>query len=63
MKIEYFGAHARGLPLRMALHYGTQGKYEEIKLDFPTFGANKAAGKYKYTQVPVLYTDDGKELY
>ena len=61
-KLEYFGVHARGLPLRMALQYGG-ANYEDVKLDFPTFGANKAAGKYKFGQVPVLYLDDGKELY
>ena len=62
MKLEYFGVHGRALGIRMMFnHTGTD--FEDYKMDFATFGANKAAGKYKFGQVPMLVLDDGTELY
>ena len=62
MKLEYFGVHGRALSIRWLLHV-LNVEYEDVKLDFPTFGANKAAGKYKYGQVPMFVDNDGNELY
>ena len=62
MKFEYFGGHGRGLPIRLMFDH-TKTDYEDVQIDFPTFGASKAAGKYKFGQVPMLTTDDGKQMF
>ena len=61
MKLEYFGVHGRAMPIRMLLNY-CNVEFEDSMVDFPTFGKNKAEGKYPMGQVPVLWTDDGREL-
>ena len=58
MKFEYFGAHGRGLQVRALLDY-CGGEWEDAKLDRPSFGAKKAAGAFKFGQVPCLHLDDG----
>ena len=61
MELHYFGVLGRGFQIRMVLDYcGVD--YKNQVLDFPTFGANKAAGKYKYGQVPML-VNNGNNLY
>jgi hypothetical protein len=47
MKFTYFGAHGRGLQIKMAL---TAGKieFENEPLDFPGFGKAKAGGVFRY---------------
>ena len=62
MKLEYFTAHGRGLYIRMAFEYSNT-QYEDYAIGLEEFGKNKAQGKYKYGQIPMLELEDGTELY
>ena len=44
-KVIYFGIHGRAAALRMVLTHARADWIDE-KLDFPTFGARKAAGDF-----------------
>ena len=59
IKLEYFRAHGRALALRMILWYCKQN-YDDEFVDHDQFVANKAAGKYRGGQLPVLFLPDGE---
>ena len=53
--------HGRAFPIRILLDYfGVD--YEDSRISRPDFFVNKKAGKYTFGQVPVLFTEDGKQL-
>ena len=62
LKLEYFDLHGRTLSIRMLLWY-TNMPFEDERLTFEQFGANKGAGKYPFGSVPELTLPDGKVLY
>ena len=61
MKFEYFGAHGRGMMIRMTLDY-CQVAYEDDTMDMGEWMKRKATGNYTWNQVPCLTTDDGTQL-
>ena len=61
MKFEYFDLNGRGYPIRLLLKYANVD-FEDARITMEAFGANKAAGKYTYGQVPALFLDDGTQL-
>jgi glutathione S-transferase len=52
-KLTYFGFPGRAEPIRLAFYIGGID-YENETLDFPAFGAKKAAGAFPLGSVPVL---------
>ena len=55
-ELIYFGLAGRAEPIRMAL--GLKGvQFTDTRLDFPTFGAKKAAGDFPLGSVPVWHED------
>ena len=60
LKLSYFaGVYGRGESIRMLLAH-KKVQYEKDDMDFPTFGARKAAGEFICGQVPVWW-QDGKQ--
>ena len=60
LKLSYFaGVYGRGEAIRMLLAH-KKIQYEKDDMDFPTFGARKAAGEFPSGQVPV-WQQDGKQ--
>lgn len=58
-KLVYFGIAGRAEPTRIVLAHA-KASYENDQMDFPAFGARKAAGEFLNGQVPVWY-QDGKQ--
>jgi glutathione S-transferase len=60
IKVIYFNMGGRAEPIRLALHYaGVQ--FEDVRLTGAEFGEKKAAGYFKFGQVPVVEID-GKQF-
>lgn len=59
--LEYFDFNGRALPTRLIFER-TKTQYDDFRLsDFTSFGTNKASGKYKFSQVPVIWAN-GKQI-
>ncbi len=56
LKLTYFPAGGRAEAVRVALHVGGV-KFDDERIDFPTFGALKPTGKLPFGSLPVLSVD------
>ncbi len=56
IELTYFNSPGRAEPVRIALHLA-QVPFSDKRIDFPTFGALKAAGTFPLGSVPVLSVD------
>lgn len=56
LKLTYFPFGGRAAPIRLALLAG-KIDFEDHRLSFPEFGAAKAAGVFKFGQLPCLEVD------
>ena len=62
MRLEYFGAHGRAIPIRMILHY-TNTEYEDKHYTFEEYmGPNSPKPNLTWGQMPVVYLDDGTQI-
>lgn len=60
-KLQYFGLAARAEPIRIIC--AVKGiKFEDERLDFPDFGARKAAGEFPMGSMPV-WREDGMSIF
>ena len=61
LQLEYFDINGRALLARILLDY-CKVEYIDKRLTPQEFGANKAAGRYRFGQVPVMFFEDGEHL-
>jgi glutathione S-transferase len=59
LRLTYFNAAGRAEPIRLALRIGGL-PFEDVRLDFPSFGAAKASGALPLGAVPMLEIDGQK---
>ncbi len=61
MKLYYFDIYGRAEAVRMLLSHAKQ-PYENVVINGEQLGQLKTEGKLEFGQVPMLETDDGKQL-